>query len=127
VLYIELSLAKSSATTAHKAGMGPNNLSVVCCHPLSSGKPVWGKRFSSYRTRSSHVLLYKVQPQDHWVLRPDPSSKILMIENTTFQILGLFPTTDEERETPTLLGPLELTSINGPQVKGGRHLLCWVP
>jgi hypothetical protein len=41
VLYIELSLSKSSAATAHKSSMGPNNLSVVCCHHLSSGEPVW--------------------------------------------------------------------------------------
>jgi hypothetical protein len=42
----------------------------------------------------------------------------------------MFPPSGEGRETPTLLGPLERANLNHwirPQVRGGRHLLYWVP
>jgi hypothetical protein len=45
-----------------------------------------------------------------WTVSIVRNSKYL--ENTTFQNLDLFPSSGEERETPTLLGPLERANTN---------------
>jgi hypothetical protein len=45
-----------------------------------------------------------------WTVSILHSSKEL--ENTMFQKLELFPSSDKGRETPTLLGPLERLNLN---------------
>jgi hypothetical protein len=50
---------------------------------------------------------------NNWVFGLCPSSGILEIKNTTFRKLDLFPSSGErDRETPTLLGPLERANLN---------------
>jgi hypothetical protein len=42
------------------------------------------------------------------------------MENTEFRKLHLLPPSDERKETPTLLGHLELTSITGPAIEARK-------
>jgi hypothetical protein len=55
---------------------------------------------------------YLVDTQVYWVFGLCPSSGIL--KNITFWKLDLFLSSGERVETPTLLGPLELTSVTRP-------------
>jgi hypothetical protein len=51
--------------------------------------------------------------QNHWLCGIWPSSGILnTIEKTTFRVLETFASSGEEKETSTLLGPLERTNLN---------------
>jgi hypothetical protein len=54
--------------------------------------------------------------QNHQVSGLRPSSGLIMLENTAFRRLNLFPSSGGGTETPTLLGPLELISITGQTV-----------
>jgi hypothetical protein len=49
--------------------------------------------------------------QNRWILRTlSIVRNTKKLENTAFQRLDLVPSSGEERETPTLLGPLDLNS-----------------
>jgi hypothetical protein len=49
--------------------------------------------------------------QNRWILRTlSIVRNINKLKNTAFQRLDLVPSSGEERETPTLLGPLDLNS-----------------
>jgi hypothetical protein len=70
--------------------------------------------------------------QSYWVSGLCPSSGILNTGNTTFLKLDQFPSSDEGRKIPTLLGPLETTNLKwlrlalskGPK-RVGVSFLTW--
>jgi hypothetical protein len=51
------------------------------------------------------------------------------LENTTFRKLDLFPSPGEERESPTLLGPLERADLNHWtfSFSGIQQIRCLLP
>jgi hypothetical protein len=59
-------------------------------------------------------VLYNTQ--NYWVSRFCPSSGVLTGKKTSFRKLDLFPSSGEERETPTLLALIERI---GPMIEAG--------
>jgi hypothetical protein len=68
--------------------------------------------------------------QDHWVSEIRPSSGILNVRKRNVSGLDLFPSSDEGRETPTLLGPLERANFNHwtiQNVQKSSNSDCYTP
>jgi hypothetical protein len=87
-------------------------------HISHRAEEIYMKRFSDYESGlylhtfyfSGNILekrpsLFVPESLDLWALSVVPNSTYL--ENTTFRKLHLFPSSGEERDRSTLLGPLE--------------------
>jgi hypothetical protein len=87
---------------------------------------------TTYLPRQNHVLprlqrflTMVCNSRNHWVSGVYPTSGIQKLESTTFLKLELFPSSGEERETPTLLGPLKrghLTLTNSVELSTTREV-----
>jgi hypothetical protein len=65
--------------------------------------------------------------QNHWACGVYPSSEIQYSYGTTFRQMDLFPSSGEERETLSLLDPLERLNLNHKQTNKQTNSVALSP